>query len=105
MSKPPFTLVSLDTLPVDLWKGRAVFHPSLQMDGVPDWEDEDGTYDVGVVVEWRDHMQLPGHKDVTFVCFSGSTLHYGDYNLWTPVTSDLEKLAALGEISEDAENP
>jgi len=108
---PPFDLVQLHTLPLDQWKGRAVFHPMSQQGDTAHWLAEDdpyfhaeaemfeGTlippdkkgpsYDVGIVVEWeadnwRQEPDNPGAHEVTFLTGDGGSLHYGAYNLWTP---------------------
>ena len=104
---PPFDLVQLSTLPLEQWKGRAVFHPGSQQGGDAYWRNEDcpffcreadkhgpaddpGTwYDVGVVVEWeaenwRQETDNPDAHEVYFLTGHGHTLHYGAGNLWTP---------------------
>ena len=112
--KPPFDLVPLHSLPIETWKGRAVFHPMAF--GPPDgaywderdyppildsWEEGDppkGTaYDVGVVLRWWEDDIHPGIKRVEFVTDSGGTLNYSASTLYAPIISDLEKLAALGK--------
>lgn len=127
--KPPFDLVQLHTLPINLWKGRPVFHPLYQVGDVAYWRaeddpyfdpsssydangelipgDEPGTeYDVGVVVKWetenwRRESNNPGAHEVYFLTGNGGTLHYAAFNLWTPrLPHELELLALLAPSQE-----
>jgi len=107
--KPPFELVPLSNFSKETWKGRAVFHPMVQIGSNAFWNaeddpyfipedemfegvlipgDEPGTsYDVGIVAEFKT-TDWRGDKDeeleVYFLTGDGYMLHYGAYNLWTP---------------------
>ncbi len=101
--KPPFDLVQLSTLPESMWKGRAVFTPSMQQGTTPYWQNKDlpeifvdpgdtepwTSYDTGVVLEWWVDETV-GDTRVRFVGDSGSTLVYGAWNLWTPRPEDTQ---------------
>lgn len=100
---PPdfFSLVPLSSLPEEMWKGRAVFHPHEQRGMDVFWEATpedrqgaveegrpipDGTvsYDAGVVLDWGPDKDFPEFTRVRFLLSDGSTLHYDSTNLWTP---------------------
>ena len=105
-------LVPLSDLPQEQWRGRLVLHPASQYGHAPggdrpagirlawraedclfaDPEDEDDrgyAFDVGIVChfessDWRGPAEDLSSWEVWFFGSSGSILHYGAYNLWTP---------------------